>query len=509
GIARFTTTTSSASHSIRGTPTYMAPEQLEGFAVPATDQYALAIMTYELLTGRPPFQGGLGQMMYQHFHAQPAPPSSLNPSLPADVDTVILRALAKKPEERFRSISAFAHAFNMAMNNADVLTARIRDDAIATPDLRAALAISEIEAQRGTRRSLTLPDGRNVEIIVPAGAHDGQLLRLEGLGPASETGRISALLIALAIVPSTAPPIESITSSKTMTVITPSRPSITTQETLASALPAGSYNKPEGPSRGSSRGFIVLTIVLALIISAGSVGFAFYAITTHKQASSPTRNTTTPTTITQTQAGSPTPVMTEPTASTLPDSYTQQGTLVLNDPLQDNSQNIDWMTGLNENNASCAFVGGAYQSSQPINGDFHVCFALTTDYSNFVFETQMTIIAGQAGGVIFRGNQANSTFYYFNVGQDGSYDLRDYIDPWIAHARLLISGSSPAIHAGLNQPNTIAVVANGNIFKFYVNHQMITSVSDSTLSHGQIGIVAYNQGSTATTVFNNVRVWKL
>ena len=106
GIARLTTTTSSTSHSVRGTPTYMAPEQLEGHAVPATDQYALAIMAYELLTGRPPFQGGLGQVMYQHLQAQPAPPSTFNPQLPADVDTVLLHALAKKPEERFRAISA-------------------------------------------------------------------------------------------------------------------------------------------------------------------------------------------------------------------------------------------------------------------------------------------------------------------------------------------------------------------------------------------------------------------
>src|SRR6266853_2056550 len=106
GIARFTTASASTSRSIRGTPTYMAPEQLEGLAVPATDQYALAIMTYEILTGYSPFQGGIGQVMYQHLQVQPSPPSTHNPSLPADVDLVILQALAKKPEERFHSVSA-------------------------------------------------------------------------------------------------------------------------------------------------------------------------------------------------------------------------------------------------------------------------------------------------------------------------------------------------------------------------------------------------------------------
>src|SRR5439155_23654441 len=51
GVAKLSTGTSSASQSIRGTPTYMAPEQWSGEPVPATDQYALAVMVYELLTG--------------------------------------------------------------------------------------------------------------------------------------------------------------------------------------------------------------------------------------------------------------------------------------------------------------------------------------------------------------------------------------------------------------------------------------------------------------------------
>src|SRR5215472_11595363 len=69
GIARLSMLTTRASQSIRGTPTYMAPEQWEGHPVPATDQYALAVMLYELLTGRPPFVGNNHQQMWhQHFH---------------------------------------------------------------------------------------------------------------------------------------------------------------------------------------------------------------------------------------------------------------------------------------------------------------------------------------------------------------------------------------------------------------------------------------------------------
>ena len=115
GVARLFSATSSVSQSVRGTPTYMAPEQWEGEPVPATDQYSLAVMAYELLTGKPPFQGGPGKMMYQHLQVSPQPPSALNPRLSQEVDSVVMRALAKQPQERFASIRAFGNAFQQAV----------------------------------------------------------------------------------------------------------------------------------------------------------------------------------------------------------------------------------------------------------------------------------------------------------------------------------------------------------------------------------------------------------
>jgi eukaryotic-like serine/threonine-protein kinase len=120
GIAKMAATTSGTSQAIRGTPASMAPEQWQGQAVPATDQYALAIMIYQLLTGRAPFQGGPGQVMFQHMTAQPQPPSLFNPSLPPAIDAVILHALAKDLQGRFPSVAAFAQAFQQAVQGTDV-----------------------------------------------------------------------------------------------------------------------------------------------------------------------------------------------------------------------------------------------------------------------------------------------------------------------------------------------------------------------------------------------------
>jgi serine/threonine protein kinase len=115
GIARNFTTVSRSSRTIRGTPTSMAPEQWSGDPVFASDQYALAVMAYELLAGRPPFTGSMEQLMYQHFTVQAPPPGKFSPRLPSALDTVLLRALAKKPEERFPTVADFAQALARAV----------------------------------------------------------------------------------------------------------------------------------------------------------------------------------------------------------------------------------------------------------------------------------------------------------------------------------------------------------------------------------------------------------
>ncbi len=178
GIARSSVTVASSSRTIRGTPSSMAPEQWGSNPVPATDQYALAVMTYEMMVGRTPFVGSMEQVMYQHFSAQPLPPSTFNPQLPPAVDPVILRALAKQPEDRFPSIAEFAAAFEQAIQSSSNLLLVGSEQTIAS-DIRATLAISQVEAQSGTSRVITLPGGQHVNVTIPAGVSNGHVLRLQ------------------------------------------------------------------------------------------------------------------------------------------------------------------------------------------------------------------------------------------------------------------------------------------------------------------------------------------
>lgn len=190
GIARNFTTVSSSSRTIRGTPTAMSPEQWSGEPVLASDQYALAIMAYEMLVGRPPFIGSLEQLMYRHFTVQAPRPSSFNPLLPLALDEVLLRALSKKPEERFPTIVDFANALTEAAEQPPAYT----EEELAGS---ATLTLSQAEAEAGSSRLLTLSNGREVSVAVPAGAYDGQVLRLPG--PASDSGETGDVLVNIAV----------------------------------------------------------------------------------------------------------------------------------------------------------------------------------------------------------------------------------------------------------------------------------------------------------------------
>ncbi len=98
-----------------GTVQYYAPEQAQGEIVtPAADVYALGIVMYEMLTGRPPFDGDTPvAVAMQHIQDPPTPPSQLNPNIPQPLEEIILRCLDKEPQMRFRDGSQLARALVM------------------------------------------------------------------------------------------------------------------------------------------------------------------------------------------------------------------------------------------------------------------------------------------------------------------------------------------------------------------------------------------------------------
>jgi serine/threonine protein kinase len=112
-----------------GTAAYMAPEQARGEAVgPATDLYSAGVVLFELLTGRLPFEGETAvAMMLAHQEQTPAAPSRFVPekSVPIQVDSAVLRSLAKFPSARFQSTAQFQAALDAHVKQAPVADPRL------------------------------------------------------------------------------------------------------------------------------------------------------------------------------------------------------------------------------------------------------------------------------------------------------------------------------------------------------------------------------------------------
>jgi eukaryotic-like serine/threonine-protein kinase len=110
GIARAGASQMTEAGSIMGTAQYLSPEQARGAPVTASsDLYSVGIVLYEVLTGKVPFTGDSAiEIAMKHLNELPKPPSKIRPEIPEELDHVVLRALAKAPEDRYQTAEEFA-----------------------------------------------------------------------------------------------------------------------------------------------------------------------------------------------------------------------------------------------------------------------------------------------------------------------------------------------------------------------------------------------------------------
>ncbi len=119
GIARLQgVATGTVVGSLLGTPLYISPEQAKGLhGDKRSDLYSLGVILYEMTTGITPFRGNTTiAILMQHLHDMPTPPSLINPNIPPMLSTVILKSLAKQPEDRFSSASSMTIALAQSLN---------------------------------------------------------------------------------------------------------------------------------------------------------------------------------------------------------------------------------------------------------------------------------------------------------------------------------------------------------------------------------------------------------
>jgi len=137
GIARAVADSASTitqTAAVLGTAQYLSPEQAQGGAVDArSDVYSAGCLLYELLSGRPPFVGDSAvAVAYQHVREMPPPPSSFNPEVPPDADAIVMKALAKNPENRYQSAQAMRDDIDRFLGGIPVTAPPVLTEAATT-----------------------------------------------------------------------------------------------------------------------------------------------------------------------------------------------------------------------------------------------------------------------------------------------------------------------------------------------------------------------------------------
>lgn len=183
-----------------GTISYTAPEQLLGRPRKASDQYSLAIVVYEWLSGSCPFQGTPFEIATQHLHTPPPSLREKNPIIPPMVDEVVMTALAKEPRQRFAHVQAFAIALEQAYlaepgeitqmpENAQV-PEKPQVKANPTPDIRNAVVDEQYDANYLASQSLESIGAETVTMEEFRGATDERLKTSDFIQGGASSGSV-------------------------------------------------------------------------------------------------------------------------------------------------------------------------------------------------------------------------------------------------------------------------------------------------------------------------------
>jgi serine/threonine protein kinase len=149
GVAKILSQQMTQSGVMMGTPNYMSPEQVQGHAVDGrADQFSLAVIAYEMLTGEKPFVADhLPSLLYRIVREDPVPPQRLNPTLGPQVEVVLRKALSKNASERYAGCMEFIEALAVACNANPNWRPLPRSTAQTLPTLGAGAAIDHTAAR--------------------------------------------------------------------------------------------------------------------------------------------------------------------------------------------------------------------------------------------------------------------------------------------------------------------------------------------------------------------------
>jgi serine/threonine protein kinase len=521
GIARRTAdaTQLTSTGNVLGTVDYVAPELFETNrkADALSDLYSLGVLLYEMVTGQLPFTAeNQIALVTMHMTKRPPSPRSIAPHVPAQVERVMMKALEKKPEQRYGSATELANAFCRTVTSSkngvkSTLTAAEEQAPLVLPPLEP-LQPAPVQGQH--------------EVSPYYDYQDYQTVAVPEQFPAGRAGATPSMPAAAHSSPPLAP------------VRSPAYP----------ASVPGRTRRSRSSHKDRSRGVIIA--VLALVTILALTGLSFLALNYHPspgpdvgatQTASAQSATTSPAV-----TPSPTPNLTATARAVAAMTATAQaqatqtaiarvtataqaqasatagviqtataGTPSYQDPLNDanspTTQAANW-SGANNSDGHCQFLSNGYQVTE--NNSVHGCSEQAYTYGNATITVDMNILSGDSGGLFFRVNTnlfGAYAGYLFQVNSKGQYkiwrssnysfdnDVQVFTD-WT---------TSPALKTGYNVKNTLEVIMNGSTMLFYANGVYLTQVQDSTYTSGIVALGAFSTGTTTEVVYSNIKIYPI
>lgn len=519
GIARTTTdvTQLTSTGNVLGTVDYVAPELFEPHrkADSLSDLYSLGVLLFEMVTGRLPFTAeNQVAVVSMHMMRRPPSPRTFAPEISPQVERVILKALAKNPEQRYGSATELAEAFCLAAHSKvppvpERVSVPVREQfegiGVVTPTAESEASASMI---------------RSAEPHVPSVVKQPQFARVnEAYSP----------------VP-TAPPVP-------MPRPTPTR-----------------VRRPASPVRTRFMTSVVLALLSLFIL----IGVSIYAVLTHPigqtnpvgnggttqatttaqlTSSSTPISTLTPNFTATTQAaatatqgavnatataivGATATAVTNATATTQAQATATAGVIQTatagtpsyTDTLKD-PNNTATLAALWEQNSNCTFQQDGYHvtvgTSVLNNGKLQGCLERGYRYTNFALSVDLTIISGHTGGVFFRvGMKPFGAYsgYLFEVDNQGNYKISRSGNFSTGEGNeTLAETASSALKTGTNAKNTLQILAGTKTISFYVNNVFLATWEDTTFTTGDIALLAstLSGGANADMLYTNLNVYSL
>lgn len=446
---------------VMGTPTYMSPEQCQGGDLDGrSDLYSLGVVLYEVATGAPPFRvKSLSEAVFKHISMPPEPPRTVQPDLPPALEEVILRCLAKHPEDRYASGLELADALDGALGDTElrtIITSRRSNMPVAPTPVNSSSAPAYVSATPTGAptpiQSVSTPaafEASSDAATVAATSGDSSLSLIARVAQAARSGAAQVGWPRSNDVNAT------IASS-------PARPSGNIGVLLA---------RPQARA-GMGLGALALITVLIIALSHGG------------------QKTTNNTSGLGSHSGHA--VATATPHSTPAATATPQLTVKYQNSLQ--SAAASW-----PRSSRSYFSNGGYE----LNGNW-ISFAPVKSTSDGTYSVRMRQLSGPADqfyGLVFRAPDSNH-FYFYGIDQNQQWTFTTIQNG--NSAPIVASTTASQITAGYNSSNTISVSATGSHFVFFINGAQVGEATDTTFAAGSAGLI--NTSGNMQVVYNDFTV---